>query len=158
MRGEDQVHPKTAMGFARRDRRAQKEAENVLANTTNAATHQEDAKAIPATINSHNLGAGVYAGSNKENAGPATGGQQEKSGTTNKKKKWVWNKGRRPRKTSGNAKAHEDKAANAADSAAESKENADGKGEVKVHERESSEETAVEDHAAEVDGVAAVQA
>ena len=166
MQGGSHPHPKTAMGFARRDRRAQldrQRAEQGLGDSSNRVPSEAktDAKDnTQAAKNANCTEAGTDDGSNKENSVPVNGGQQQNLEAAQKKpnkKKGYW-KYRRDlgkRKDSANAKAQENKADGQADGAVEAKDNTKENGAVKEDKPDtSSSDTVVEEHGG-VDGVVA---
>src|ERR1700761_8075108 len=156
MQGESQAHPKSALKFARRDRRAQldarKGAEQVLEDTTNRASAEAGAKDSTHTVsNPNDAETAAGASSNQKNAAPVTEDQQhdvKSPQNKTKKKKGYWSNRRslRKRKHSANPKGQENKVDCQADGAAEAKDNADDKGPVKENNPATpGSDTAVED-------------
>ncbi|KIW70440.1 hypothetical protein, variant [Phialophora macrospora] len=148
MQGESKAHPKTAMNFARRDRRAhlaaEKAAEQALGDTTNQAPAETGAKDITRVVgNDEDAGAAGDDGSRKENAAPSTEGQQQNSNPAQKKtskKKGYWSNRRalRKRKDSAISKTQENKVDGKAENVGDVKDTVDSKGTVKEHKPKTS--------------------
>ncbi|EXJ62116.1 hypothetical protein A1O7_02549 [Cladophialophora yegresii CBS 114405] len=109
IQGGSQAHPKTAMKFARQDRRAHlaagKAAEHALAGTPSQAPAETGAKdTTQAVTNRNGTEAAGDSGSNKENAASGTEVQQQNpKARQNKtsKKKGYWSNRRAPREAQG---------------------------------------------------------
>lgn len=156
MQGESQAHPKSALKFARRDRRAQlvaqKGAEQALGDATNrASVDRGDKKSTHTVTKTNGAETATEASSNKENAAQGTEDQQHNvKSPLNKtnKKKGYWSNRRflRKRKNSANPKGQENKVDCQADGSAEAKDNAEDKGSVKENNPATpGSDTAVED-------------
>jgi hypothetical protein len=148
MQGESQAHPKTAMNFARQDRRAhlaaEKAAQQSLGNTTNQAPAETSAKDTTRVV-SKDEGAEAAGddGSNKENAAPGTEDQQQNSRPPQNKpskKKGYWSNRRalRKRKDSALSKTQENEVDGQVANLDDVKDTIDVKEKVKEHKPKTS--------------------